>query len=173
MMTAAQNAMLSSSLVLRAVPRANSSPKGVRTSAVRVRSPTMASSSIHINLTVTASPGKEEQCAQGFKDLAAIMAKDHPGVIMYAMKRVFNFIELYANNETFVAHLANPKAADPLARVKASLEPEGSMGPVWYLADGPISEDSKKLLAQFGAVKEELADGTFLLNPKADPKSPM
>mmetsp|Transcript_16660 Transcript_16660/g.36992 ORF Transcript_16660/g.36992 Transcript_16660/m.36992 type:complete len:128 (+) Transcript_16660:153-536(+) len=105
------------------------------------------------------------------KNQAALMTvmQDHPGVIVYHADypedNVSEWTELYNNNETFKAHLANERGKAPLGVcVDACSEIECRC---W----GDPDDGSRDILAGFGATYMESGENSILLHPRADKDS--
>jgi hypothetical protein len=113
--------------------------------------------------------GRENDFQENQENLCAVMSSDHPGVICYHVDYpapgVSEWVEIYANNDVFRAHLANKKGEEPLATLIGACEKITCK--CWGDPDG----ESKKILAGFGATYHETARASFALNPKADPAS--
>ena len=62
--------------------------------------------------------GRENDFRQNQQKLCAVMHDDHPGVICYHVDYpspgVSEWVEIYANDDVFKAHLANEKGKGPL-----------------------------------------------------------
>ena len=65
--------------------------------------------------------GREAEFKTNQEKLCKVMHDDHPGVICYHVdypkKNVSEWVEIYANDDTFRAHLANEKARSPSVRL--------------------------------------------------------
>jgi quinol monooxygenase YgiN len=113
--------------------------------------------------------GRENDFREEQKKLCAVMSGDHPGVICYHVdypaSGVSEWVEIYASNEVFKAHLANDKGKQPLATLI------GACDEITCKCWGDPDAESKKILAGFGATYHESAQASFMLNPKADPAS--
>jgi hypothetical protein len=113
--------------------------------------------------------GRESEFRENQKKLCAVMSSDHPGVICYHVDYpalgVSEWVEIYANNDVFKAHLANTKGKAPLGTLIAACDKITCK--CWGDPDG----ESKKILAGFGATYHETAEASFALNPGADPAS--
>ena len=91
---------------------------------------------------------------------------EHPGVIAYHVdypsELVSEWVEIYANDEAFQAHLANEKGKAPLGAVidaTANIDCR-----CW----GDPNDASKEILAGFGTAYHDTAEPSFVLNPLAD-----
>ncbi len=94
---------------------------------------------------------------------------EHPGVICYhadyPSQNVSQWVEIYATDEAFAAHLANEKGQAPLgALIEAS---EKITCQCW----GDPNDASREVLVGFGATYHETGSHSFLLNPVADKDS--
>ncbi len=112
--------------------------------------------------------GREADFRANQEKLCAVMP-EHPGVICYhadyPSEQVSQWTGIYATNESFKAHLANEKGKEPLGvLIDAS---ETITCQCW----GEPDEESKEILAGFGATYHETADDSFVLNPNADKDS--
>jgi hypothetical protein len=94
---------------------------------------------------------------------------EHPGVICYHVdypsERVSQWVEIYANDEVFTAHLANEKGKGPLGTIIEACD--NITCQCW----GNPNAASKEILAGFGATYHETAKNAFVLNPSADKDS--
>ena len=110
--------------------------------------------------------GRENDFRENQKKLCAVMGNDHPGVICYHVDYpapgVSEWVEIYANNNVFKAHLDNKKGKEPLAILI------GACDKITCKCWGDPDAESKKILAGFGATYYETAEASFLLHPKAD-----
>lgn len=115
-------------------------------------------------------PGLEAGFRANQEVLAAVML-EHPGVICYhadyPSERVSEWIEIYANDAAFAAHLANEKGKAPLGALVAACE--GIRCRCW----GDPSAASREILAGFGATYEASGTNAFVLHPAADRNSPV
>ena len=112
--------------------------------------------------------GSEADFRSNQETLCDVML-EHPGVICYHVdypsESVSQWVEIYANNEAFAAHLANEKGKAPLgALIQAS---EKITCQCW----GDANAGSKEILAGFGATYHETGKNAFVLNPVADKDS--
>jgi quinol monooxygenase YgiN len=96
---------------------------------------------------------------------------EHPGVICYhadyPSPRVSRWIEIYATDEAFAAHLANEKGKGPLGALVAACDS------ITCQCWGNPNAGSREVLAGFGATYHETAASAFVLNPFADKDSPV
>ncbi len=114
----------------------------------------------------------KDGCAADFRanqeKLCAVMP-EHPGVICYhadyPSEQVSRWTEIYATNESFKAHLANEKGKEPLGALIDACET------ITCRCWGDPDEESKEILAGFGATYHETADNSFVLNANADKDS--
>jgi len=115
--------------------------------------------------------GRESDFRDNQKKLCTVMRDDHPGVLCYHVDYpaagVSEWTELYANDATFRAHLANPKGKEPLAAVV------GACAKITCRCWGDPDAESRKILAGFGTTYHDTAEASFVLNPRADPASPV
>jgi hypothetical protein len=107
-----------------------------------------------------------------FKANQAVLSKvmlEHPGVICYhadyPAPGVSEWVEIYATNESFVAHLENEKGKGPLGVLVEACDK------ITCRCWGDPDEGSKKILEGFGATYHETAENAFLLHPDADKDS--
>ncbi len=112
--------------------------------------------------------GREADFHANQEALSAVML-EHPGVICYhadyPSAQVSQWTEVYATNESFKAHLANDKGKEPLGALIDACET------ITCLCWGDPDEESKEILAGFGATYHDTADNSFVLNPGADKDS--
>ena len=94
---------------------------------------------------------------------------EHPGVICYhadyPSANVSEWVEIYASDGAFAAHLENDRGKEPLDLLIGACE--NITCQCW----GDPSDASRKILEAFGASYEESADKAFVLNPGADKDS--
>jgi len=112
--------------------------------------------------------GSEADFRSNQETLCNVML-EHPGVICYHVnypsERVSQWVEIYATDEAFAAHLANEKGKAPLgALIEAS---EKITCQCW----GDPNAGSREILAGFGATYHETSKDAFALNPNADKDS--
>jgi hypothetical protein len=107
-----------------------------------------------------------------FKANQAVLSKvmlEHPGVICYhadyPAPGVSEWVEIYATNESFVAHLENEKGKAPLGVLVEACDK------ITCRCWGDPDEGSKRILEGFGATYHETAENAFLLHPDADKDS--
>ena len=72
------------------------------------------------------------------------------------------WVEIYANDSVFKAHLENRKGKEPLATIVGACEK------ITCRCWGDPDPESRRILAGFGATYHETAEASFLLHPKAD-----
>jgi quinol monooxygenase YgiN len=113
--------------------------------------------------------GRENDFRDNQKKLCAVMASDHPGVICYHVDYpapgVSEWVEIYANDDVFKAHLANRKGKEPLATLV------GACAKITCRCWGNPDAGSRELLAGFGTTYHDTAAASFALHPKADRES--
>jgi len=113
--------------------------------------------------------GSEHDFGENQKKLCAVMASDHPGVICYHVDYpapgVSEWVEIYASNEVFKAHLANPKGKEPLSTLIAAC------AKITCRCWGDPDDGSKKILAGFGATYHDTAESAYVLHSRADRNS--
>jgi quinol monooxygenase YgiN len=111
---------------------------------------------------------KKERIADFISNQKALckVMMDHPGVICYhaeyPSEGVSEWIEIYANGDTFRAHLANEKGKAPLGAIiddciKITCRCFGNPDP-----------GSREILAGFGCTYHDTAADAFVLHPGAD-----
>lgn len=112
--------------------------------------------------------GSESDFRHNQKALCEVM-HEHPGVICYHVdypsERVSQWVEIYATDEAFAAHLANEKGKEPLGAVIAACD--NITCQCW----GDPNAESKEILAGFGATYHQTGEEAFVLNPSADKDS--
>jgi len=93
----------------------------------------------------------------------------HPGVICYHVDypsdNVSEWVEIYANDEAFAAHLADENGQAPLG---ALIEASAS---ITCRCWGDPNASSREVLVGFGASYHQTAANAFALNPDADKDS--
>ena len=114
------------------------------------------------------SAGRAADFRANQERLCAVMT-EHPGVICYhadyPSENISQWIEIYATNESFKAHLANEKGKEPLSTLV------GACDKITCQCWGDPDDASKEILAGFGATYHSTADSAFVLNPNADKDS--
>ncbi len=110
--------------------------------------------------------GREDDFRESQKKLCNVMSDDHPGVICYHVDYpapgVSEWVEIYANDDVFKAHLANEKGKHSLTTIIEACEK------ITCRCWGDPDEGSREILAGFGASYHDTADSSFSLHPKAD-----
>ncbi len=113
--------------------------------------------------------GSEQEFKKNQQALCAVMSADHPGVICYHVdypaSNVSEWVEIYANDEVFKAHLANDKGKEPLGKVV------GACDKITCRCWGDPDAGSREILKGFGATYHDTAASSFALHPKADRSS--
>ena len=96
---------------------------------------------------------------------------EHPGVICYHVDYpsdgVSEWVEIYANDDAFRAHLANEKGKAPLRAIIDDCIK------ITCRCFGNPDARSREILAGFGSTYHDTAPGAFALNPRADKDSPV
>ena len=114
--------------------------------------------------------GSEADFRTNQETLCGVML-EHPGVICYHVdypsERVSQWVEIYANDETFAAHLANEKSKAPLGALIEACDK------ITCQCWGDPNAGSREILAGFGATYHETSKNAFVLNPDADKDSPV
>ncbi len=112
--------------------------------------------------------GSEDDFKTNQKALCAVMP-EHPGVICYHVdypsNDVSQWVEIYANDEAFAAHLANEKGKAPLGALI------GACDKITCRCWGDPNAASREILKGFGATYQQTAENAFSLNPNADKDS--
>ncbi len=110
--------------------------------------------------------GREDDFRESQEKLCAVMRDDHPGVICYHVDYpapgVSEWVEIYANDDVFKAHLANEKGKHPLTTIVEACEK------ITCKCWGDPDDASREILAGFGASYHDTGDSSFSLHPKAD-----
>ena len=113
--------------------------------------------------------GSEADFKANQETLCKVMRDEHPGVICYHVDYpsagVSQWVEIYATNEAFAAHLANEKGKAPLGALIEACD--NITCQCW----GDPSTESKEILKGFAATYHQMAENAFLLNPEADKDS--
>jgi hypothetical protein len=78
---------------------------------------------------------------------------------------VSEWTEIYANDAAFKAHLDNEKGQAPLGAIIEACDK------ITCRCFGDPNDESKEILAGFGATYPETASQAFVLNPRADKDS--
>jgi len=109
--------------------------------------------------------GREADFRTNQEALCKVML-EHPGVICYhadyPSQRVSRWTEIYATDEAFAAHLANPAGKGPLQAIVEACDK------ITCQCWGNPGAGSRESLAGFGATYHETAKNAFVLNPRAD-----
>jgi quinol monooxygenase YgiN len=96
---------------------------------------------------------------------------EHPGVICYHVdypsKGVSEWVEIYANDDTFRAHLANEKGKGPLGAIIDDCDK------ITCRCFGNPDAGTREILAGFGCTYHNTAPEAFVLNPRANKDSPI
>ncbi|MBE0623378.1 MAG: hypothetical protein IH606_01075 [Burkholderiales bacterium] len=112
--------------------------------------------------------GKEAEFKANQEKLCKVML-EHPGVICYHVDypsaKVSLWVEIYATNEAFAAHLANEKGKEPLAALI------GACDKITCQCWGDPNAGSREILKGFGATYHQTGANAFVLNAKADKDS--
>jgi quinol monooxygenase YgiN len=112
--------------------------------------------------------GHEDDFKANQEKLCKVML-EHPGVICYHVdypsKGVSQWVEIYATNEAFAAHLDNEKGKKPLGAVIEACDK------ITCQCWGDPNAKSKEILKGFGATYHQTGDNAFVLNAKADKDS--
>ncbi|MDH3468433.1 MAG: hypothetical protein OES26_21445 [Gammaproteobacteria bacterium] len=112
--------------------------------------------------------GSEADFKANQEELCKVML-EHPGVICYHVdypsERVSQWVEIYATDEAFVAHLANEKGKEPLGAVI------GACDKITCQCWGDPNTGSKEILKDFGATYHPTGENAFVLNAEADKDS--
>ncbi|MBK5102786.1 MAG: hypothetical protein MUP61_06820 [Burkholderiales bacterium] len=112
--------------------------------------------------------GKEADFKANQEKLCKVML-EHPGVICYHVdypsNKVSQWVEIYATNEAFAAHLANEKGKEPLGALI------GACDKITCQCWGDPNAGSKEILKGFGATYHQTGANAFVLNAKADKDS--
>lgn len=114
------------------------------------------------------APGKAEEFRRNQEALCRAM-RDHPGVIAYHATypdpATSEWVELYATDAAFRAHLDNPAGKAPHAAAVAACDS------VEAHCFGDPDAANREILAGLGVTLRDTAPGSFVLNPRADPGS--
>jgi len=93
---------------------------------------------------------------------------DHPGVICYHVdypsNGVSQWVEIYATDKAFAAHLDDERGKQPLWSVIEACDT------ITCQCWGDPNEGSRKILKGFGATYHQTGDNAFVLNPGAKKK---
>jgi hypothetical protein len=114
--------------------------------------------------------GKVADFKANQKTLCNVML-EHPGVICYHVEypseQVSEWIEIYATDDAFRAHLANERGKGPLAALAADCDK------ITVRCFGNPDGSSREILAGFGTAYFDTAPEAFVLHPRADRQSPV
>jgi len=125
--------------------------------------------SIMLKIRWDIAAGREDDFRENQQRLCAVMRDDHPGVICYHVDYpspgVSEWVEVYANDAVFKAHLANEKGKGPLGTLI------GACAKITCRCWGDPDAGSRKILEGFGTTYHETAQPSFALHPRADPAS--
>jgi len=112
--------------------------------------------------------GKEADFKANQEKLCKVML-EHPGVICYHVdypsKGVSQWVEIYATDDAFAAHLANEKGKQPLGALIEACDK------ITCQCWGNPNAGSKEILKGFGATYHQTGENAFVLNAKADKDS--
>ncbi len=112
--------------------------------------------------------GSEADFKANQEKLCQVML-EHPGAICYHVdypsERVSQWVEIYATDEAFGAHLANEKGKEPLGAIMEACDEIKCQ--CW----GDPDTGSKKILEGFDTTYIQTGEGAFVLNPRADKDS--
>jgi quinol monooxygenase YgiN len=115
--------------------------------------------------------GREADFKANQEKLCQVMLDDHPGVICYHVDypsdSMSQWVEIYANDKAFVAHLDNEKGKQPLGAVIDACDK------ITCQCWGNPDDASKEILKGFGATYHQMGQNAFVLNPQADKDSPI
>ncbi len=123
-----------------------------------------------LKITWNIADGKVADFKANQEALCKVML-EHRGVICYLAdypsERVSEWVEIYATDAAFRAHLANEKGKAPLQAVIEACEA------IECRCFGDPDAESREILKGFGTVYREIAPAAFVLNPRADKDSPV
>ncbi len=112
--------------------------------------------------------GSEADFKANQEKLCEVML-EHPGVICYHVdypsERVSQWVEIYATDEAFAAHLANEKGKEPLGALIDACDK------ITCQCWGDPNTESKEILVGFGTTYHQTAENAFVLNAEADKDS--
>lgn len=113
--------------------------------------------------------GSEADFKDNQEQLCQVMLDDHPGVICYHVdyptESMSQWVEIYANDDAFAAHLANEKGKGPLGAIIAACDK------ITCQCWGDPNEASREILKGFGATYHQTGENAFMLHPRADSDS--
>jgi hypothetical protein len=122
--------------------------------------------SIMLKIRWDIAEGRENDFRQNQQTLCGVMHDDHPGVICYHVDYpapgVSEWVEIYANDDVFRAHLANDKGKAPLQAVI------GACAKITCRCWGDPDAKSRAILEGFGTTYQATAEASFALHPRAD-----
>jgi quinol monooxygenase YgiN len=112
--------------------------------------------------------GSEADFKANQEKLCQVML-EHPGVICYhadyPSEGVSQWVEIYATDEAFAAHLANEKGKEPLGALIEACDR------ITCQCWGDPNDASKEILVGFGTTYHQTAEHAFVLNAEADKDS--
>ena len=115
-------------------------------------------------------PGERAAFEKNQRALCAVML-EHPGVICYHAtypeESASEWVEIYANDAAFRAHLDNDKGKAPLAAVGAAC------ASIDCRCFGDPDAASREILKGFGTTYHPTAENAFVLHERADRDSPI
>jgi len=110
-------------------------------------------------------PGERGGFEENQRALCAVML-EHPGVICYHVtypeESASEWVEIYANDAAFKAHLDNDKGKGPLGAVVAAC------ASIDCRCFGDPDAASREILKAFGTSYHPTAENAFVVNPRAD-----
>ncbi len=113
--------------------------------------------------------GMEDEFRENQQALCEVMSDDHPGVICYHVDypspSVSEWVEIYANDDVFKAHLANAKGGQPLGSIIEACDN------ITCRCWGNPDEESREILKGFGTEYQNTAESSFSLHGRADRNS--
>ena len=125
--------------------------------------------SIMLKIRWDIAAGRENDFRENQQRLCTVMRDDHPGVVCYHVDYpapgVSEWVEIYANDAVFKAHLANAKGKEPLGTLI------GACAKITCRCWGDPDAESRKILEGFGTTYHDTAPASFALHPRADPVS--
>ncbi len=112
--------------------------------------------------------GSEADFKANQEKLCEVML-EHPGVICYhadyPSEGLSQWVEIYATDEAFAAHLANEKGKEPLGALIEACDK------ITCQCWGDPNDASKEILVGFGTTYHQTAEHAFVLNAEADKDS--
>jgi hypothetical protein len=113
--------------------------------------------------------GSEADFKANQQKLCKVMLDDHPGVICYHVDypsaNMSQWVEVYATDEAFAAHLDDAKGKQPLGAIIDACDK------ITCQCWGDPNDASKEILKGFGATYHQTGKDAFVLNPQADKDS--